>query len=534
MTGKDYLLEHGILDSTAEKFGITWNDDFLNIPIKDVDGKVIWVKHRNLKHNPKDPASSKYKNDAGSQITLFNLDKYKDSDIVILAEGEMDAIRLSQENIPAVSVTAGAEGFSQVMADLLLGKRVYICYDTDSGGVNGTRKVLEFLPSAKVIDLPTTTKDVCEYFFQDYKKKDFTELAKKALDGRKWQVKHPVEDYSILTTKELYAIEYPPERFIIDKFLPTTGITMFSGDSGAGKSFVSLEIVRAIFTGTPFLDHFTINTPNIPILIIDKENGLPRMQRRMKGMGVPESENIYTLKYSEKFNLQDAKFMQAVQDFIQVNKVGIVILDSFIDILVGSENAAPDISVVFNALRSISTDICWVILHHESKPMPKFQRAASDRARGSSNIKAQVDFLFSLLKTKQLRIIHVEQAKARDYEIIPKFAVEFQSGEGEDMSGFRYMGEVKDDTTAVDEAATFIVDFLTNNPNKHRQEIIDASEREGLSPAGVGRALKMLKEKKIIDSKRDLASKNKKIFFILENADKEDDDFSDLDGGLGL
>jgi hypothetical protein len=528
MTGPEYLKEHGINKETIAKFDLTWDEDFLNIPIRDVNGAVIWIKHRNLKFNPKNPESSKYKNDSGSTAALFNIDKYKDNGVLVLAEGEMDAIRLAQENIPAVSVTAGAETFNRELGQQLEGKTVYICYDTDGGGIKGTRKVLEFLPNAKVVTLPLEIKDTSDYFQDNHDRKDFINLVKKALPGKQWLTLNPIEEYSTITIRKLYEKEYPDEEFIIDKFVPTEGIIMFSGDAGVGKSFMGLEVAKAVSNNVPFLNHFAVNFPNSPVLIIDKENGMKRIQKRMKGMQIDPCDNVYLLKYPEKFTLEDGKFMQYLQDFIQINQIKIVILDSFIDVLIGNENAAPDVSLVFNALRSISTEVCWVIMHHESKPMPKFHRIASDRARGSSNIKAQVDYLFSIQRTKDLKVIHIEQGKARDYALLPKFAVEFLSESKGDMEGFSYIGEVKDDSSAVDEAITFVEEYLGNSPNKSRQDVIDTGEAEGISGSAIKRALAMLQDKKIVGSMQDPIKKNRKLFFIR----KEEEDSELPEGGL--
>lgn len=536
MTAQDYLKEHGINDETVKLFNITWDDDYLNIPIKDINGKVIFTKRRNLKFDPKNPESTKYKNEVGSTVSLFNIDRYKDAGVVVLAEGEMDAIRLTQENIPAVSVTAGAGTFPKELAELLITKKVYVCYDNDSGGVHGIRKVLELLPNADVITLPEQYKDTSEFFVDDHKRKDFIALVKKAVPANVWLIRHPQEEHTILTLNDLYAKEYPPENFIIDKFLPVSGITMFSGDAGVGKSFVALDIVKSIVTGKDFLGHFSVNMRDLSCLIIDKENGLKRMQKRLKGMEVPATDKVHLLKYPERFNLKNAEFMQYMADYIALNDIKLVVLDSFIDVLEGNENAAPDVSEVFNALRSIAPDICWVILHHESKPMPKFRRTASDRARGSSNIKAQLDYLFSLQRTKELRVIHIEQGKARDYELLPMFAVEFMTSPDGEMCGFDYLGEIKDDSSAVDEASSMITEYLKVTPNRSRQEIVDTAESEGIAESAVKRALAMLIEKKIVKAVPDPAKKSRKLFSVISDSDEEefdlDETLSDLNRGL--
>ena len=331
------------------------------------------------------------------------------------------------------------------------------------------------------------------------------------------------QDHETLTMSQLLEREYPAEGWIIEKFLPTEGIVLFSGDAGVGKSFLLLEIVRSLVMNDIFLDHFEIKTSNVPILMIDKENGSRRIQKRAKGMGIPPTNNVHLLEFPEKFNLDDESFTQSVSEFIKAQKIGIVLVDSFIDILIGDENSPTDTAKIFNSLRSIAPNILWVLLHHEVKPVAKYTPLAINRARGSSNIKAQVDYLFSLQKTKSPKIIQIEQGKARDYEMLLPFAVEFQTVEGtEEMGGFKYLGEIQSEVSKVDDAAGFIMNFLSLNPNSSRKMLIDAAEGQGITQSSTRRGIDMLKEKMLIDSKLDLIDKRKQLFFIKEMADEEE------------
>lgn len=527
MNAQEYLDQHGINQESIKRFHLTWDENILNIPIKNVDDKIIWVKKRNLKFNPDDPNNDrKYINETNTKAALFNIRSHHDKGNLILTEGEMDAIRLDQEGIPAISSTAGAGSFNQEFADQLEGKKIYIVYDNDEAGKTGIKKVLEYLKNALIIELPLDSHDICD-FFNLHTKSDFKELLKGALTKEEWEIKYQKPEYSTLTVTDLYKKEYPPENYIIDKFLPSTGFTMFSGDSGVGKSWIALEVVRAITNNDIFLDHFEIKTPDIPILIIDKENGLKRLQARMKSLGVPPTDKVHLLQYPEKFNLSDEDFLQSVQNFIVANKIGIIILDSFIDILVGEENSSVDTAKVFNSLRSISQNVCWILLHHESKPMPKYTPQAGDRARGSTNIKAQLDYLFSVQRTKSLKVINIEQGKARDYEMMPKFAIEFVSLEttGE-MGGFKYIGEVKDDVTKIEEAKPLIYEYIKDHPFCTKKDFNDHLENYHIKSATSKIALESLMKEKLIDYTERAGQGRKHFYFIVEGG--ETDETNDL------
>lgn len=514
MTAAEWLKQHGISEKSIKRFHITWDENQVNIPIKNKEDKIIWVKHRNLNYDPNNPNSQKYLNDKGSKASVFNIRSHHDKPYIVLTEGEIDAIRLDQEGIPAISNTGGAQTFNVELIKPIADKNILIVYDNDEAGKNGIRKLLGLLPKAEIIELPLDSHDICD-FFNLHTKADFINLIRNALTKEKWELKYQSPEYATITVEDLYKKEYPQENWIIDKFLPVNGIVMFSGDSGVGKSWLALEIVRAIGNNDIFLDHFEIKTSNVPILVIDKENGARRIQARLKSLGVPATKKVHFLVYPEKFTLENQEFMDSVGNFIIAEKIGIVILDSFIDVLIGNENYSGDTALIFNALRSISTNTCWVLLHHEVKPVPKFTPNAGDRARGSGNIKAQLDYLFSVQRTKQLKTIHIEQGKARDYEMMPKFAVEFITLEDTgEMGGFKYIGEVKDENTKVEEAIIFVQEFLTGSIQRSKREITEAGENKGITEPSVKRAIAILLEKKILDSIINPDDRRKVLYFL--------------------
>ena len=78
--------------------------------------------------------------------------------------------------------------------------------------------------------------------------------------------------HETLKGKELMAMEFPQEEWLIDKIVPQAGITMFVGEAAAGKSFIALDAIRALTGDSKFLDNFEVKT-QCKVLIIDKENG---------------------------------------------------------------------------------------------------------------------------------------------------------------------------------------------------------------------------------------------------------------------
>lgn len=160
---KSWLKNRKINDETLSKFNIGY-EDRITIPIYDENGIFIYNKYR---RNPLLPDTGpKYWYDKGGRALLFGAQFIKDEKVVVITEGELDAILLWSQNIPAVSSTGGAMTFSEEWVKLLEGKQIYICYDNDKAGCAGAVRTLVMIPHAKVILLPNIgdLKDITEYY----------------------------------------------------------------------------------------------------------------------------------------------------------------------------------------------------------------------------------------------------------------------------------------------------------------------------------------------------------------------------------
>lgn len=530
MTYQEYLDSHSITPETAEKFGLREMTDAkygaqIAIPVKDSEGSILFYKYRNLDRD-KDKQIPKFTFDTGSHETTFNQEIIASNPTIVIFEGEIDAIRASQAGIPAISGTNGAASIPDDWVELLKGKDIYLCYDNDEPGRKAIYKLSELFPKAKIISLPEGIKDASE-FLTNNSKQEFIELIKQAVSMQEWAVSHPKEEYSTLSLSELLAMDFPEEKWIVEKFLPSEGFVFISGESGTGKSWLALSLARAAVTGEEFLGKFNVGT-QCPTLIIDKENGLKRLKIRMEGLKFTNADQLHILKYPEKFSLENDEFMQALQDFIQVNKVKLVVLDSFIDVFVGNENSSTDVSTVLNALRSISTEVCWLILHHEAKPVPRFNKTAGQRMRGSGNILAQIDYQFATTMLSDGKTVHIEQGKNRDNEKMKKFAIEFESDEQGAMTGFKYLGDISDKATKVDEAKDLIVATLQAQVGylMPQKELLDAVTGE-ISERTIKDALKVLELEGAIKKESMPGTRNQKAVKLTAFTD----DYSETNSG---
>jgi hypothetical protein len=178
---KSWLNNRKISDTILEKFGILYNNS-ITIPINNSDGNFVFNKYR---RNPLiNTDGPKYWYDSGSSAQLFGSEFIKNEKIVVITEGELDALVLWSHNIPAISSTGGAMTFRPEWADLLKDKQVFICYDNDKAGCEGAVRTLLFLNHAKVILLPhkAGVKDVTDYYVKGGDLRELMQGAKHYLD----------------------------------------------------------------------------------------------------------------------------------------------------------------------------------------------------------------------------------------------------------------------------------------------------------------------------------------------------------------
>lgn len=163
----DWLRRRGITDEVIFLSKIRWGmtptmGEGVIIPVCDERGDVLFNKYR---RDPRDDAKPKYTYDKGGKTALYNIEHVLDSDVVLITEGELDALVAMSANIPAVSSTGGALSFQREWAPLFADKKVIICYDNDDAGAQGAVKTLTVIPHASVAFIPEIAgvKDITDF-----------------------------------------------------------------------------------------------------------------------------------------------------------------------------------------------------------------------------------------------------------------------------------------------------------------------------------------------------------------------------------
>ena len=230
---KNWLINRGILPEILDKFEIYSAYNRIVIPIKDLNGIILFNKYR---RDPEEIEGAKYTYDFGATVKLFNIEILSKIKKVIICEGELDVLLLKSKGFEAVTSTGGATSFQKDWIPFFNDLDIYICLDNDKAGRLGTIKICQIIPQAKPIPLPQGEgiKDVTNYF-----------------------QKHSVEEFKILM-KVATPLDIPPEPKPIKRKAPKEGDSISRAKAVPITNF--LHFNGANFAHCPF---HTDKTPSL-------------------------------------------------------------------------------------------------------------------------------------------------------------------------------------------------------------------------------------------------------------------------------
>jgi hypothetical protein len=134
-----------IIDSFDIGFGQLYGALWIIIPIRGVEGNVLFLKLRRdpRSNNDKQPKFRFYPQ--GSQANIYGYDTLlEENETLYVSEGEFDRMLLISNGLPAITSTAGAGTFKEEWLKAFNGvKEVILVFDRDEAGANGRDKLAQ-------------------------------------------------------------------------------------------------------------------------------------------------------------------------------------------------------------------------------------------------------------------------------------------------------------------------------------------------------------------------------------------------------
>ncbi|MEI7024580.1 DnaB-like helicase C-terminal domain-containing protein [Paenibacillus sp. y28] len=174
-----YLEKRGITPSTAEHFRLGYEPGRIGFvasaggaPAGMFENRIIIPVIRgeqvvDLIGRAVDHREPKYKFLLNVDDVFFNGDALEETEDIILCTGPFDVMSLHQVDIPAVCVP-GHLGFKEQHAELLKGRRVFLCLGNDESGRRESVRISDLLQEQAneiyTVHLPESVKDINDLF----------------------------------------------------------------------------------------------------------------------------------------------------------------------------------------------------------------------------------------------------------------------------------------------------------------------------------------------------------------------------------
>ena len=114
------------------------------------------------------------------------------------------------------------------------------------------------------------------------------------------------EEGEILTMSEFLKRDYPEQKMIVQHMVQEGQLTIIGGDSGIGKSWITLELALAIANGKPVFNYFEVDKPR-KVLLFQFELTPSQVQKRLKAL-------IPNFEVNDNFNLKVYKKRKTFKD----------------------------------------------------------------------------------------------------------------------------------------------------------------------------------------------------------------------------
>lgn len=222
----------------------------------------------------------------------------------------------------------------------------------------------------------------------------------------------PGDDLTILTLEQLRQ-QSKQTRWLVKHAIPTDSIGLLFGGSGTFKSFIALDLALHVAHGLPWLGK---KTQQGKVLIVAAEGGSGVYKRivawhrshRLQWAEAP----VFVLPVAVDLGT-DASRVQAAAASIDI-KPDLIVIDTLSQTFSGEENSATEMAVYLREIgmwfRSV-WQAAVLIVHHTG-------HLATERPRGTSALRANVDFMYGCHRDEKEMLATVENVKQKEGELL--------------------------------------------------------------------------------------------------------------------
>lgn len=182
----------------------------------------------------------------------------------------------------------------------------------------------------------------------------------------------------VLTLSEILAMQFTEQpSWIGSSVLPKSGKLLLGGDPKIGKTFMLIEIGRAITTGQHVFGNPMLATEPGKVLLIDQEIGERGMQERVTKIFNDKDSRSAGPRFGFvckdcSIQLDTPEGLQHLYKAIREHQPNVLLLDPIQELHTSDENSASDLTKMFNNVNQLINDfkhleLSVIMTHHFQK-----------------------------------------------------------------------------------------------------------------------------------------------------------------------
>lgn len=291
----------------------------------------------------------------------------------------------------------------------------------------------------------------------------------------------------------------PPREYVVEGVLPLPSLSVFYGYPGGLKTMLLMDLALCVAAGKTWLDGLPGGDPvkayqcqAAPVLWIDVDNGLDRLERRFQALGQAHGVDedapfLYTSFPSPPFDPQNPESVGYLVSMALEIGAKLVVFDNLGTVSGGADENSSQMIGVMAGLRHLAerAGASVIVIHHSNKMNPSSR--AGNRLRGFSGIEAALDLALLIDREEGGDAVTIQSTKTRDKPVEPTSALWTwnQDNAGELESGrFFGLGYPEDaNLSKPEKARQTILSLLDFQPGMNQSELIEGVKAE----ADVGR-----------------------------------------------
>lgn len=428
-----YLARKGIAAHGARVTG----DGRLIVPLYNADGQIISVQY--IAHD----GEKRYHPHGSTKGGFCVIGDTERADVLYIAEGFATAATVHQET-GAPCVAAYSAGnlppVAQAMRAIFHSLRIVIVADNDAGGIGAAKAEQACaLTGATYVMPPVVGKDANDWVQAGGSIDDIIGKSPEA-----W-----IEWGDALTAQPA------PLKWLVNGWMPEQCLGMLHGPSGAGKTFIMLDMMLHVVTGRQWNDR---DTKQGCVVYLAGEGNygirarLAAWKEHHKAASINEigvSKCGCDLNTPDGFNFA----VSYLREVARTKSIRAIVVDTLHRFLSGDENSAQDAKTMIDACDRLKREFnasVWLV-HHTG-----LSETAQNRARGSSAWRGALDVEIGIKPNEegdggilsQFKMKDAERAPSLEYNLKRTPITGWVGDDNEQVHGavVEWFGEVKNKT----------------------------------------------------------------------------------------